>query len=74
MKSGKRETMERIEVPNQENITLEEKKDYKKRRLLEADTIRWRWKKKRENSASEEQENFSKPTLRVKISSYEKTP
>ena len=41
MKNGKRETTERIKLPNQENIrALEEKETYKYLGILEFDTIK----------------------------------
>ena len=41
MKSGKRETKERIELPNKESIrTLREKENYKFFEILKVDTIK----------------------------------
>ena len=52
MKSGKRETMERTEQPNQERIrTPGKKENYEVFEILEAD-------KERKKGASETQENF----------------
>ena len=47
MKSGKRETIEEIKLPNQENMRkLKEKENYKNLGILKADTIKQtEWKK-----------------------------
>ena len=48
MKSVKRKTRKGIELPNPENSrTVEEKENYKYLRILEVDTIKRRWKKKK---------------------------
>ena len=47
MKSRKRETTKRIELPNQESIRMfGEKENYKYLEILEVDIIKQRWKKK----------------------------
>ena len=71
MKSGKRETTEGIELLNQEIIrTFGEKENFKYLGILEVDTIKHIWKKK--NSASKEQENFSKQSSAVELSKKKK--
>ena len=48
MKREKKETTEGIKLPNQESIKmLGEKENYKNLEILEVDTIKQRWKKKR---------------------------
>ena len=49
IKSEKREPTEEIEMPNQESIRmLGEKLNYKYMGILEVDTIKQRWKEKKE--------------------------
>ena len=68
MRSGKRQIIEGIELPNQEKIrTFGEKKTYKQLGILEVDTIEVVMKKKK--SFSDKQQKFSKPNSAVGISS-----
>ena len=61
MESGKRETMEGVELPNQKSIRmLGEKVDYKYLGILVADTIKQAEKKEKIRKwYIKEQENFS---------------
>ena len=70
MKSGKRETVEGIKVPNQESIrTLREKEKYMYLGILEADTIKQvEMKENIRKSISNERESFSKPNTTAGIS------
>ena len=68
IRSGKRQLMERIELPNHEKIRmLGEKETFKYLEILEADTIQQvETKEKIKKSISEEWENYSKPTIKQK--------
>ena len=62
MKSGKRETVEGIELQNQENIiTVGEKENHKYLGILKAETIKQKETKEKNKSTSDERESFSKP-------------
>ena len=67
MKKRERETMEWIELPNEECIRIiEEKENYKYQRILETDTIK-QTKKTWESGSSEEHEKFLKPKSAAEI-------
>ena len=75
MKCRKRQTVGKIELPNQVNKTLEEKENYNYWWMSEADTIKQREiKKKIKKRTTEEQEIFLEPCSVVEISPKEWTP
>ena len=62
MKSGKRDMIEGIELPNQENMkTLREKEMYKYWKL--APSNKWKWKKKKTELSQENQKAIWDKTL-----------
>ena len=68
MKSGKRHLTDGLEQPNQDKIrTLAENETYKYLGILEADTIKWKWKTKFKRNISGELENYTRQNFLTEI-------